>query len=128
VKTEQGAYIAQYILLGAAAEKWSESNREAYYSGVWNGLSGGFNQQMEQRNIPARAVLIEKRKTRFNGHDGYELTFTLGEVKGRALLTLIGRHAFAAMTLGPATMTDADRERFFKSFTITLNSANRVTE
>lgn len=128
VPAEKGAYVAQYILLGAAAEKWTESSREAYYSGVWNGLSGGFNKQMEQRNRDERIVLIEKRKTRFSGHDGYEVTFTLGELKGRVMMTLVGRHAFAAMALGPSTMSDIDRERFFKSFTITLDTPRPVTE
>ena len=123
VTTEKGVYVAQYSLLGAAAEKWSDERREVHYNGVWNGMAAGFNSQMEQRKKADRAVLLEKRRTKFGGHDGYELTFTVGEVKGRALVTLVGRHGFAAMTLGTAVMPNADRERFFRSFIIKVSSA-----
>jgi hypothetical protein len=123
VKTAEGAYFAQYSLLGASAESWSVTAREMYYNTMWNAMAKGFNDQMVRRKIADRAVLLEKRRAKFSGYDGYELTFTLGEVKGRALLVLVGRHGFAAMTLGTAIMSDKDRGRFFKSFAIKISPA-----
>lgn len=123
VSTEKGAFVSQYSLLGAEAEKWLESTREAYYGGIWDGIIDGFNKQMEESNLPARVVLVEKRRVKFSGFDGRELTFTVGALKGQLLLTLVERHGFLAMVMGPEALTQADRQRFLNSFTIKLSSA-----
>jgi len=123
VSTEEGAFVAQYSILGAEAEKWLESSREAYYAGVWDGIAGGFNKQMEERNLPSSVVLVEKRSVKFSGFDGRELSFTLGSLKGQLLMTLVGRQAFLAMVLGTEALTQAERQRFLNSFTIKLSSA-----
>lgn len=127
VATEEGVYVTQYGLLEAAAETWPEGARESYYSGVWKGMETGFNNQMEQSNISARAELVEKRRTKFSGFDGYELTFTLGAIRGRVLMTLAGRHSFMAMAMGTKDFPASDRERFFNSFTIKVTPANIKT-
>lgn len=124
VATEHGIYAAQYGLLEPAAENWSEGARENYYSGVWKGVSTNLNSQMEKNNVSARAELVDKHRAKFGGFDGYELVFKLGGIKGRLLVTLVGRHSFMAMAMGPADMPDADKERFFNSFTIKIPSVS----
>ena len=125
--TNGGAYVVQYITLSKEAENWSQANVEAYYKGVWNGLANSFNNRMERQNLPARAMLIEKRKIKFSGYEGRELIFTLGELKGRVQMTVVGHYAFAAMAMGRESMTEADRERFFNSFIIKASLVQKAT-
>ena len=120
VETEQGSFVAQYSLLGAVAEKWAETTKGAFYDGVWEGASGGMDQEMEKGNIPFKIKLVEKRVIKFNGHDGREVVFTLGPLTGSIWTTLIGRQAFGAMVIGTEKITAEDRQKFFDSYTISL--------
>lgn len=124
--TQDGAYVAQYNILGEDAENWSQATIEAYYKGVWDGVASTLNAGMESRNLPARATLVEKRKIKFSGYDGREVIFTLGKLKGRIQMTVVGRHAFAAMAMGAESMTEADQERFFSSFIIKTSPASQT--
>jgi hypothetical protein len=118
VEANEGVFAAQYGLLGEAAERWRESAAEAFYDGMWEGLSSGFDKQMETDKLAFRTVLQEKRKTSFSGYNGREIVFTVGPLRGRILMTIVGRHAFTAMVLRTEQMPLADQERFLNSFTI----------
>lgn len=120
VETEQGSFVAQYSLLGAVAEKWVETTKEAFYDGVWEGASSGFDKEMENSSLPFRTKLVEKREVKFSGYAGREVVFTLGPLTGRMRTVIIGRQAFGAMVLGTVEITAEDRQKFFDSYTITL--------
>lgn len=120
VETEGGSFVAQYSLMGPAAEKWAESSKENFYAGVWEGASAGIDKEMEKGNLPFRAKLVEKREIKFNGYTGREVVFTLGPLTGRIWTTLIGRQAFGAMVVGTEQMTAEARQKFLDSFIITL--------
>ena len=120
VETEQGSFVAQYSLLGAVAEKWAETTKGAFYDGVWEGASGGFDQEMEKSGLPFRTNLVEKREIKISGYAGREVVFTLGPLTGRMRTAIIGRQAFGAMVLGTEEIAAGDRQKFFDSYTITL--------
>ena len=58
VELEEGSFIAQYSVMGPAAEKWADSAKENFYNGVWEGASGGMDLEMEKGNIPFRIKLV----------------------------------------------------------------------
>jgi hypothetical protein len=118
VATANGVFVAQYSLLGDQAEKWQESTSESFYSGLWDGIASSINKQMEDRGLPHKTVIEKKQKTTFSGQDGREIIFTLGPLKGRLLMTRVGRHAFAAVAMRTEQGTVEDQDRFLNSFTI----------
>ena len=118
VATAEGIYVAQYSFLGDQAEKWQETTSESFYNGLWNGISSSINKQMEDRGLPHKTIVQQTQKTTFSGQDGRELIFTLGPLKGRLLMTRVGRHAFAAVVMRTEQGTVEDQERFLNSFTI----------
>lgn len=118
--TEEGSFVAQYCVLGEAAEKWAESTKEHFYTGFWNGASDNFDKQMEAAKLSFRTKLEEKGEIKFSGYTGREMVFSLGPLRGRIWMTIVGRQAFAAMVLGSEKVTDEDRQKFLNSFTVTL--------
>jgi hypothetical protein len=118
VQRPHGVLVAQYSLLGEVAETWSETSIESFYNGVWDGAALGFNNKMQKAGSELKVVLVEKRIIKFNNHDGREVRFTLGALKGRMLMTLIGREAFLAMVMRTDEMAIEDEEKFLNSYTI----------
>ena len=125
VSVGQGAYITQYNLLSEEAEGWTANQIEVFYNGVWDGVVKGISAQLERGKLDMQVTLAEKRKTKVSGYDGREVLFNVGQLKGRIVMALVGRHAFTAMALGSEDMTAADRNRFFNSFTIKMLPVGR---
>lgn len=126
-ETQSGAFVVQYGLLGKAAEQWKESAAESFYNGLWDGVARSFDRQMEESKLPHRIAMLEKRKVRFNNYDGREVLFSLGPLRGRIMMTLIGRHAFGAMVVGTESLSAEEREKFFNSFTIKPSAVGQAT-
>jgi len=76
------------------------------------------DKQMEDRGLPHRVMVQQRQKTIFSGHEGREIVFTLGPLKGRLLMTRVSRHAFVAVAMRTEQGTVEDQEKFLNSFTI----------
>lgn len=120
VRAAGASFVAQYTILGEAAEEWSEGSREIFYEGVWKGASTSLDKEMEDNKIPFRTKMDEVRQIKFSGYSGHEVVFTVGPMRGRLWMTLIGRQAFGAMVVGTDTATVEDQDRFLNSVTINL--------
>jgi hypothetical protein len=118
VERPNGVFVAQHCLLGEVAESWSEAAVEAFYNGLWDGASKGLNNMMQKNGSELRVVLLEKRKTTFSGYDGREISYRLGPLKGRIIMSVIGREAFTAMVLRTDEMTVEEQDKFLNSYTI----------
>jgi hypothetical protein len=117
-EVKDGVFVAQYSRLGEVAETWPEAAVEAFYNGQWGGVANGLNSLMEKDGSEIRVTVIEKRNIRFSGHNGREITYKLGTLKGRIKMSFIGRDAFTAMVLGTDALSLEEQEKFFNSFTI----------
>jgi hypothetical protein len=119
-EVKQGSFTIGITVLSDDTENWSEGAIESFYNGVWYGISKTIDTEFEKSGIPWRTSLIEKRKVKFSGYDGREFSFSLGILKGRLMITLIGHHAISGMALGTEGMSTDDREQFFNSITISI--------
>ena len=128
VTLEDGAFVAQYSILGEAALKWSESSKGSFYQGVWEGAAAGYDKEMANSKLEFRAKLVAQREIKFSGYAGQEVIFTLGPLQGQMWTTLVGRQAFGATVLGSEKLSVADRQRFMESFTLTLKTVPATTK
>ena len=117
---KQGSYGVTCFILSEAADKWSESAVESFYNGVWQGVSETYDTEFKKQGISWKTNMIEKRKVQFSSYDGREITFTIGLLKGRLMMTLVGHQAFTAMVIGTEGLSIDDQEKFFKSITINI--------
>ncbi len=128
VTLDDGAFVAQYSILGEAALKWSESSKGSFYQGVWEGAAEGYDKEMANSKLEFRAKLVAQRDIKFSGYSGQEVIFTLGPLQGQMWTTLVGRQAFGATVLGSEKLSAADRQRFMESFTLTLKPVPAATK
>lgn len=116
-----GAYVVSHVVLPEAAEKWAGNTLEFFYNGVWQGIAKTFDTEFEKKGVSWKTNLIEKRKIQFSGHEGREISFSIGIINGRVMMTLVGHQAFTAMVFGTEDISTDDQEKFFKSITINVS-------
>lgn len=119
VVLKEGNYVAQYCLLGEVALGWNEATKNSFYDGVWQGAADGYEKEMAGANLSFRTAIVETREIMFSGHKGREVIFTLGPLRGRMQMTLVGRQAFLASVLGTDKLSLAERRKFMDSFVVT---------
>ncbi len=124
VTVEKELFAVSHSLLPDAADKWSEGAVESFYNGIWEGIAGGFDTVFEKNGISWKTNLLEKRKLKVGGYDGREMSFSLGNLRGRVMMTLVGHRAFTAMTVGTEQKPE-DQEKFFGSLTINAPSVKQ---
>lgn len=116
-----GAYVLSHVVLPEEAEKWSGNILEIFYNSAWQEIARTVDADFEKKGISWKMILIEKRKIQVSGHDGREISFSLGILNGRVRMTLVGHQAFTAMVFGTEDLSIDDQENFFKSITINVS-------
>ena len=116
-----GAYVLSHVVLPEEAEKWSGNILEIFYNSAWQEIAKTVDADFEKKGISWKMILIEKRKVQFSGHDGREISFSLGILNGRVMMTLVGHQAFTALVFGTEDLSIDDQEKFFKSITINVS-------
>jgi hypothetical protein len=118
VATNWGILVANYSLLSEAAEKWPEDRSVAFYEGFWEGLASTINGQLKEANSADQLKLEEHHKATFAAHDGFEFIFSLGQNRGRLLITRVGRRAYSGMILGSQESLSEYQDKFLGTFKI----------
>jgi hypothetical protein len=102
-ETDDGTYIAYYMEnLPLDAARMPEKFKEGFYAGVWQGLVGGIQQEMEKNGVLLKLESGESRAAKVSGLDGREQDFTLGPVSGRVRMVLSGNRIFFALLMEDA--------------------------
>jgi hypothetical protein len=115
--------------LPLVAEKMSAEMKKTFFTTVMKDFAAQMETQMRLQGFTMKVALLEVRETTFSFYPAFEQHFTLGPMRGIALMGLYGGRGVWAIAMYPSDEpVRGDRATFFGSLQIISKSAQLLSQ